>query len=459
MKISKNLLKIVGLGLVAMTLFSCKNSISQTTEFSLDSSLESGKTNNGELVLMSDYNPGFGNAVFFAVEEDGRFEKAVRGDYDETMGWTYNVAPEKNLSWKVYIGSYDLGETVTLNYEGLSFLENQGYSRLGQSYTEDVGYGKAVYFVGSEHPDFAVRGNYKEGTWYLEAGHGFNYWYDVYVGDWNLGEIYNATGSNSALTLADDYTVKTPKTDGIETRRAVLIANLDYEAIIPSTTYAINNTLWNQSFNGKSFAAITRVFDATVEEITKAIKDTFKDSDDDDVNYVFINCHGSGGGTLSIAKNGWMSGATVRAVLDQYIRGEIVFMIDSCHSGVIIGRGLDESEDTFAQDFISSFAGTKSRAYELADSRFHVLCSSTWGQESWTALTHSFAVRYWTEGLGYDLLNSAVINLKADANNDRKVTLAELYAYSEPKIKALYGKNQQAVVYPDNDDFVIGGRY
>jgi len=45
--------------------------------------------------------------------------------------------------------------------------------------------------------------------------------------------------------------------------------------------------------------------------------------------------------------------------------------------------------------------------------------------------------------------------LLADANEDNKVTMEELYNYSYP----LAEMRQHIVVYPENDDLVIGGRY
>ena len=46
--------------------------------------------------------------------------------------------------------------------------------------------------------------------------------------------------------------------------------------------------------------------------------------------------------------------------------------------------------------------------------------------------------------------------MEADSDSDNKVTLEELYNYSSTRIP---NNKQTIVVYPDNDNFVVGGRY
>ena len=222
------------------------------------------------------------------------------------------------------------------------------------------------------------------------------------------------------------------------------------------TINAMTNAFKEQKIDGKTFEAVEMNTDLTKKEISSKIQSFFENTDDDDVSYIFINAHGGSDGCIALPTDGYIYGSDVRTLLDKYVRGEVVFIIESCHAGNIIGRSL--AEDSFAENFISNFKAVESdsRRAELAAERFHVLCSSKMTELSWT-WTNSigFASKYWSLGLGWDGLAKVSGDLLADANGDSKVTLQELYAYSEPQISY----KQTIVAYPDNDDFVIGGRF
>ena len=89
--------------------------------------------------------------------------------------------------------------------------------------------------------------------------------------------------------------------------------------------------------------------------------------------------------------------------------------------------------------------------------RFHVLCSSSKTEYSWTWTNYiGFATSRWAKGLGWDYDAKEAVTMEADSDSDNKVTLEELYNYSSTRIP---NNKQTIVVYPDNDNFVVGGRY
>ena len=65
--------------------------------------------------IVSDLNPGYGNAVFFTgtFEEGKDWTVAVRGSYDN--GWYADVHSSSDFEWKALTGSYSLGDTVVVS--------------------------------------------------------------------------------------------------------------------------------------------------------------------------------------------------------------------------------------------------------------------------------------------------------------------------------------------------------
>ena len=465
----KTLLKIALIGSLAFTIFSCSNDsdYSDIAEVAAANNsavkaeqLADDVVASGRATIYSDLNPGYGSAVYFAGTFDGNWGKAYRGSYSESKGWYLNVETEKVFEWKALTGAYDLGNVVECTFDGFEYEATipGGGSNPNPFWYADVGYGKAVYFVGSNYPTEAIRGTYVSDHW--TASISFSPYYAVYVANWDLGETVKAEFKGLTWDNGDnnvyEYDGHDENGDGIVTRRALSLSNIDNRAVCMGTINAMTNAFKEQKIDGKTFEAVEMNTDLTKKEISSKIQSFFENTDDDDVSYIFINAHGGSDGCIALPTDGYLYGSDVRTLLDKYVRGEVVFIIESCHAGNIIGRSL--AEDSFAENFISNFKAVESdsRRAELAAERFHVLCSSKMTELSWT-WTNSigFASKYWSLGLGWDGLAKVSGDLLADANGDSKVTLQELYAYSEPQISY----KQTIVAYPDNDDFVIGGRF
>lgn len=467
----KTLLKISMLAGLALAIFSCSNEAddfalvelaganatvnnSKVAEYDIDST-------SATAVLYSNLNPGYGNAVYFAGTFKGNWAVAYRGTYSENNGWTYSVETDKAFEWKALTGSYDLGSEVRTTFAGLRYLgtTSAGGSHPNPSWYSNAGYGNALYFVGCNTPTVATRGTFVTDHWTTGMTNGSTS-YDVYIGSWDLGETYYGTFEGLTWDNGDnnvyEYDGYEPDGDGIVRRRALLLSNIDGKAVCMGTINAMTSAFQEQKIDGKSFDAVEKYTDLTLKEINDTVQDFFKDSDGDDVSYVFINAHGGSDGCICIGTNGNLYGKDVRTLMDKYVRGEVVFIIESCHAGNIIDRSL--SEDSFAEAFISSFKAEESdtRFGELASSRFHVLCSSMKSELSWTwSGVIGFASEQWSSGLGWNGRKHEAIALLADLNSDNKVTMEELYFYSREPISY----KQTIVAYPDNDNFIVGGRY
>ena len=477
----KMLLKFAVIGGLALSIISCSNDADYSDAAKFASAADAAKSSkvvsedveaaSTSATMYSDLNPGYGYAVYFAGTFKGNWGTAYRGTYSAEDGWTLTVETDDSFEWKALTGSYDLGETVGRSFAGLRYLGTTpvGGSITNPSWYSNAGYGNALYFVGNDEPTEAVRGVYVTDHWTC-AAIGESTSYDVYIGKWDLGYVVNSTFEGLTWETGDnnvyEYDGHNGEPDGVVTRRALLISNIDGGAVCLGTIEAMTNAFNEQVIDGEKFAAVEMNTDLTLKQISEKVKTFFADTDDDDVSYVFFNCHGGSSGSIAIGTNGSMNGAGVRTLLDKYVRGEVVFIIESCHSGNIIGRGL--AEDTFAENFISKFKAEESdsRRGELVAGRFHVICSSSMTQLSWTwGGVVGFASQFWSDGLGWNSYSKSAVDLLADADNNSKVTLKELYEYSLVKVNEEMdraftdGTTQTVVVYPDNDEFVIGGRF
>ncbi len=231
-----------------------------------------------------------------------------------------------------------------------------------------------------------------------------------------------------------------------------------------------------QNFNGDKFATVATMRDPSGwASVADKIRSTFAGSKPQDVNYLYINCHGArpygGSYYLAIGKYGaFVSAAQLRSELDR-IPGKFVVMVESCYSGALIGKGGNAQA---AQGFLDEFLGAVGKNGELADPKYMVLCAASSSQESWSCrasslggeknfkgalFTHSFC-----KGAGWNNVRKRSTSMAADANRDKKVTLDELYRKTLSMSNSMvnefrkkYGamEPQTAAVYPTHCSTVI----
>ena len=191
---------------------------------------------------------------------------------------------------------------------------------------------------------------------------------------------------------------------------------------------------------------ITRKNDVdSVLELEVLIQTAFSEADENDVNYFYISTHGlweqgqpNGDMTLLLSDGRRESALTadrLRAMFDT-IKGTKVLIIDACHAGAMIGKGIHAP-------FNNVFQG----------SEYKVICSSGGAEESWfwSGMEEGEAM----VGAGY--FSGAVVRgisakggYGADSNRDGLITLTELKKY-------LYDHHGASTVqtYPEEEDFPI----
>ncbi|MBQ7848565.1 MAG: caspase family protein [Clostridia bacterium] len=180
-------------------------------------------------------------------------------------------------------------------------------------------------------------------------------------------------------------------------------------------------------------------------DLAGLILDAFDGADEDDVSLFYISTHGqwqermgSSGMTLLLSDGEREIGVTalqLRSMFDQ-IRGKKVLMLDACHAGAMIGKGVNEH-------LTNVFAGPD----------YMVICSSGGAEESWFWSGEIDGERL--AGAGY--FSGALVRglsaeggFGADENRDGGVTLTELKRY-------LLDNHGASVVrtYPEESEFAI----
>lgn len=414
--------------------------------------------------------------------------------------WTGNTTTAVKGTW---VESEVYSFTVSSNYQNVLFKNTSGTSNWNQQ-TADAGSpqsGKIFIPSSSANRTGGSWGAYTEPSYItVNYDNSKTNWFNVYAYVWSeqnssikpavisnisvSGNTYSFKVPNSykkilfkntyGTTNWDQQTADTtiPTTDGytfvpysssnktggywIQTetnsvkRRALVLGETSSSAVPVLDVTSMVNMFEAFTFDGKVMDDVVQYNDHTIGEITAKIHSLFANTTAKDISYIYMTCHGGKNGSIYIGSNGSYTGAQLRSILDQYVKGKVVLMIDCCYAGAII----DKENTNFANDFLNDFLKSDDKNGELAAERFHVLCSSNKDETS-IGGDASLATKYWEQGCGWSELSSARTSLWADANKDNKVTMKELYDYSYP----LAANKRHMVVYPENDSLVIGGRY
>lgn len=180
-------------------------------------------------------------------------------------------------------------------------------------------------------------------------------------------------------------------------------------------------------------------------ELDELILDAFSDAEEEDVSYFYISTHGlweqgmdNGSMTLVLSDGQNEEGVTareLRAMFDR-IRGTKVLIIDACHAGAMIGKGV-------AGSFTNSFEGPQ----------YKVICSSGGAEESWfwsgsERRSLGIGEGYFSGTLSYGISSRG--GFEADENADGEITLTELKRY----LRMNHGAST-VQTYPEEDGFAL----
>ncbi|MGJ4848626.1 Ig-like domain-containing protein [Bacillota bacterium Meth-B3] len=223
-----------------------------------------------------------------------------------------------------------------------------------------------------------------------------------------------------------------------------------------NTAQGLADTFARQRYGGKP-PEVTLNLDVSADEAVALIRAAFADAQPTDVNILYINCHGGLTGRqawLEFHDGSRLSAKKLERMLRR-IPGTIVLMIDCCQSGSFIsGTAQASFNRRMAQTF---FPGSGAR---FLSSKYRLLTSTSSVQDSWRfssdgtdtedAMSTAFG-RSLAEAGGWDLIADKPTRLRADLNQDKRVTLHEAYLYARSRVThflARAGVRQDVQVYP-----------
>ena len=188
---------------------------------------------------------------------------------------------------------------------------------------------------------------------------------------------------------------------------------------------------------------ITRRNDlADLEELAALAAEAFAGADEDDVSYFYLSTHGiwddtqPEGVSLLLSdgeREARITAAWLKALFDP-LPGTKVLILDACHSGALIGKGVDRVMP-------NPFAG----------GAYKIICSSGGAEESWfwaAADRESSGAGYFSDALAYGMSGDGAFG--ADSNRDGTVTLTELRRYLLEHQGASTPRT-----YPEEDSFSV----
>ena len=280
---------------------------------------------------------------------------------------------------------------------------------------------------------------------------------------------------DTASASAEALTVK-----GTETvYRALLISNT-----YPGTSLALpgpeNDVAGMKAMLSRMTATpyrVTTKSNLTADGIASAITSAFSAATSNDVSLFYFSGHGENAvgtsyhGALVGTGTSYLTVARLKSVLDQ-IPGKKLVIIDSCHSGQIIGRSTSGTASVskaelneFNSKVVTAFSAQTRGANDLANSGYYVITAAHSTEQSVNTgydadedgvIDKHFGLFTYmlTQGCGWNMGTNKVRSLSADSDSNGEITLHEAYSYA--RYKALLSNPEQtAQVYPSNSSLVI----
>ena len=181
-----------------------------------------------------------------------------------------------------------------------------------------------------------------------------------------------------------------------------------------------------------------------ISELQEMIAEAFGGSDDQDTNYIYLSTHGiwkSGDPEMTLLlSDGFREQEITASELYhclEKIRGTKVLILDMCHAGAIIGKGVSDR-------FFHMFSGKD----------YKILCSSGGAQESWFWKGTTPDGQQFTGGGYFSNILANGISIRtgfaSDSNVDGIITFSELKKY----LRQMHGASV-VQTYPEEDDFAF----
>lgn len=366
------------------------------------------------------------------------------------------MTSDGNITAKTIAFHYVAGETqISGTYFDFTAEEdNTVLLGMASTKTSGVKYSFNLYNVNDQSWSYIT--HMTDSNWIKWGAKTGSYWinYELYTSDGRLAD-YRTYGFSSIEAE----------------RRALFLGETSTNEVPIEDITNMNGMMAATSFYGKCFNSRAMYPDKKKAKIINKISSCFSNTTENDVSYLYITCHGEKSGGVKLEPGQvTFTPRELRDIIDTYIEGYVIVMIDACYSGQFIGRSTDQSEyDSDALEFANNFMDkffyddnntmNSRSSNNLVSNRIKVICSSTQTETSLTSYPVSFATKRWLTGSGWNPFSQSMQGMLADTNSDNKVSLKELYTYSYNEVNSVSGGRMHIVCSSPDDEFVIFGRY
>ena len=260
------------------------------------------------------------------------------------------------------------------------------------------------------------------------------------------------------------------------TYRALLVGQNDYSSSplrgCVNDMNAIAGALKGLSNDFK----VTTLPNATREQLLNAIETAFAGATDDDVSLFHYSGHGVYysytndttdpyfqlyQGALCTVEGDYVYLPELAELLSQ-VKGRVIVILDSCHSGAAIGKSTESDLDLFNTAVFNAFAngsGEDGAKWEdFNNSKFIVITAASYTESSYDGkydgsgyYQGAFSAAF-VKGMGSTYPNGAYSgSMPADTNNDANLTLREIFQYTYNQAYNWTGAQHAQYYGPDNE--------
>ena len=221
---------------------------------------------------------------------------------------------------------------------------------------------------------------------------------------------------------------------------------------------------------------ITMIPDATKAQILDGIQKAFADATEDDVSLFHYSGHGVYYGTNTSDPQFQQWQGALCTIDDNYItlpelaqllskvKGRIIVILDSCHSGAAIGKSSENELDLFNSAVLDAFRSASgengSKWQNFNNDKFIVITAASYTESSYdgkydgSGYSQGAFSAAFVKGLGGKYPNGVYTgSMPADSNGDQDITLAEIFKYTYET--ALRWTDAQHAQYYGPDDEVL----
>ena len=355
-----------------------------------------------------------------------------------TVGQTYGALPMPSRAGYTCIGWYDAsGNRITAGTKVTKASDHTLYARWSAiPYTVTfnanggtVGTARRTVYVGQVYGALPMP---------YRAGYTCTGWYDA------AGKRITA---GTKVTKASNHTLYAHWTAQPKANyRALIVGETSYEKSRPAgvnDASAMRGML--QGLNN-SFTTTT-LTNASRSQILNGITTAFAGATDNDVSLFFYSGHGGESndisrlGALCPVSGGWITITELASALSK-VKGRVIVILSSCHSGAAIGKGeaAEDALEAHNQAIIDAFANVETEKYgEMATNKFIVMTAAAAEEVSWSmsggscdgsGYPQSFFAAAIIKGMGCTYPYGNYTGSTPADNGDKLITLKEIFQYS-----------------------------